>query len=73
MSKAATRPLDELDIDDPDLTDEELDALLAQMAEEEAAEHLGADGEDDEDGSSKAAGMGTLIAAVVGTLSLIHI
>ena len=53
MSKAATRPLDELDIDDPDLTDEELDALLAQMAEEEAAEHLGADDEDDEDGSSK--------------------
>ena len=70
MSKAATRPLDELDIDDPDLTDEELDALLAQMAEEEAAEHLGADDEDDEDGSSKAAGMGTLIAAVVGTVVL---
>ena len=61
----------ELDIDDPDLTDEELDALLTKLAEEEAAERLGADDEDDEDDdSSKSASMGTLIAAVVGTVLL---
>ena len=61
----------ELDIDDPDLTDEELDALLTKLAEEEAAERLGADDEDDEDDdSSKSANMGTLIAAVVGTVLL---
>ena len=47
MSKATTRPLAELDIDDPDLTDEELDALLMKLAEEEAAERLGADDEDE--------------------------
>ena len=71
MSKATTRPLAELDIDDPDLTDEELDALLTKLAEEEAAERLGADDEDDEDDdSSKSASMGTLIAAVVGTVLL---
>jgi len=71
MSQATTRPLAELDIDDPDLTDEELDALLTKLAEEEAAERLGADDEDDEDDdSSKSANMGTLIAAVVGTVLL---
>ena len=71
MSKATTRPLAELDIDDPDLTDEELDALLMKLAEEEAAERLGADEEDEEDDdSSKSANMGTLIAAVVGTVLL---
>ena len=71
MSKATTRPLAELDIDDPDLTDEELDALLMKLAEEEAAERLGADDEDEEDDdSSKSANMGTLIAAVVGTVLL---
>lgn len=71
MSQATTRPLAELDIDDPDLTDEELDALLTKLAEEEAAERLGADDEDDEDDdSSKSASMGTLIAAVVGTVLL---